>query len=114
MVWVGGFTGGFHWGKRMVRALLLVVVCVSSIALAGLAVSADSISEKARKLHFSSIVADTHDDTTQRLLDGKFDLGERSATGSIHIPPMPQGTLTTIFLSICIPTNITAPEALTR
>jgi len=36
-----------------------------------LAVSADSISEKARKLHFSTIVVDTHDDTTQRFLDGQ-------------------------------------------
>src|SRR6266478_5938989 len=98
----------------MVRALLLVVVCVSSIALAGLAVSADSISEKARKLHFSSIVADTHDDTTQRLLDGKFDLGERSATGSIDIPRMREGNLSAIFFSIWIPSKITGPEAVNR
>jgi len=27
---------------------------------------ADEIAERARKLHFSSIVLDTHDDTTQR------------------------------------------------
>src|SRR6266481_3004414 len=95
----------------MVRALLLVVVCVSSIALAGLAVSADSISEKARKLHFSSIVADTHDDTTQRLLDGKFDLGERSSTGSIDIPRMREGNLSAIFFSIWIPSKVTGAEA---
>src|SRR6266446_5059789 len=98
----------------MVRALLLVVVCVSSIALAGLAVSADSISEKARNLHFSSIVADTHDDTTQRLLDGKFDLGERSATGSIDIPRMREGNLSAIFFSIWIPSKVTGPEAVNR
>jgi membrane dipeptidase len=98
----------------MVRALLLVSVCVSSVCLIGLAVSADSISEKARKLHFSSIVVDTHDDTTQRFLDGKFDLGARSSAGSIDIPRMREGNLSAIFFSIWIPSKITGPEAVNR
>src|SRR5712691_4076280 len=95
----------------MVRAVSLVVVCVSSVCLVGLAVSADSISERARKLHFSSIVVDTHDDTTQRFLDGKFDLGTRSSAGSIDIPRMRQGNLSAIFFSIWIPSKVTGPEA---
>jgi len=98
----------------MVRALLLVVVCVSAVGVAGLAVSADSMSEKARKLHFSSIVLDTHDDTTQRFLDGKFDLGVRSGSGSIDIPRMKEGGLGAIFFSIWIPSKITGPEAVNR
>jgi membrane dipeptidase len=98
----------------MVRALLLAVVCVSSVWLAGLAVSADSLTEKARKLHFSSIVVDTHDDTTQRFLDGKFDLGVRGASGSIDIPRMKEGGLGAIFFSIWIPSKITGPEAVDR
>src|SRR5216684_5977165 len=98
----------------MVRALLLVGVCVCSVCLVGLAVSADSISEKARKLHFSSIVVDTHDDTTQRFLDGKFDLGVRSDTGSIDIPRMREGGLGAIFFSIWIPSKVTGPEAVNR
>jgi len=98
----------------MVRALLLAVVGVSSVWLAGLAVFADSLSEKARKLHFSSIVVDTHDDTTQRFLDGKFDLGVRSASGSIDIPRMKEGGLGAIFFSIWIPSKITGPEAVDR
>jgi membrane dipeptidase len=98
----------------MVRAVLLVAACVSTVCLIGLAVSADSISEKARKLHFSSIVVDTHDDTTQRFLDGKFDLGVRSAAGSIDIPRMREGNLSAIFFSIWIPSKITGPEAVNR
>ena len=98
----------------MVRALLLVVVCVTSVCLMGLAISADSISERARKLHFSSIVVDTHDDTTQRLLDGKFDLGTRSATGSIDIPRMREGNLSAIFFSIWMSSKVTGPEAVDR
>src|SRR5947209_9011773 len=98
----------------MVRAVLLVVMCASSACLVGFAVSGDSISERARKLHFSSIVVDTHDDTTQRFLDGKFDLGTRSATGSIDIPRMREGGLGAIFFSIWMPSKITGPEAVDR
>jgi membrane dipeptidase len=98
----------------MVRALLLAAVCVCSVCLAVLAGSADSISEKARKLHFSSIVVDTHDDTTQRFLDGKFDLGARSDKGSIDIPRMKEGGLGAIFFSIWIPSKVTGPEAVNR
>jgi len=98
----------------MVRVELLAVLWVSALSLVGLAVSADSISEKARKLHFSSIVVDTHDDTTQRFLDGKFDLGVRSAAGSIDIPRMREGNLSAIFFSIWMPSKITGPEAVNR
>src|SRR5260370_24921679 len=80
----------------------------------GLAMAADTISEKARKLHVSSIVVDTHDDPTQRLRDGKFDLGTRSAIGSIDIPRMREGNLSAIFFSIWIPSKITGFDAVNR
>src|SRR6266446_7369136 len=98
----------------MFRTLLLAAVCVSSVGLMGLAMAADTISEKARKLHFSSIVVDTHDDTTQRLLDGNFDLTARNADGSIDIPRMRDGNLSAIFFSIWIPSKVTGPEAVKR
>jgi membrane dipeptidase len=78
------------------------------------AVSSDTISERAKKLHFSSIVVDTHDDTTQRLLDDKFDLGVRHSDGSIDIPRMREGNLTAIFFSIWMSGKITGPEAVKR
>lgn len=84
-------------------------------AIAGLAMSAgpraDDISTRARKVHFAAIVVDTHDDTTQRFLDGDFDLGARSSSGSIDIPRMKEGGLGAIFFSIWIPSKITGPEA---
>jgi membrane dipeptidase len=104
----------FELGKSMVRALLLIAMCVSSVCIVGFAVSGDSVSERARKLHFSSIVVDTHDDTTQRFLDGKFDLGVRSLTGSIDIPRMKEGGLGAIFFSIWIASKITGSEAVDR
>jgi len=72
------------------------------------------MSARAKKLHFSSLVVDTHDDTTQRFLDGKFDLGVRSDTGSIDIPRMKEGGLGAVFFAIWIPSKITGPEAVNR
>src|SRR5246500_870419 len=97
-----------HWPIRRIAA----IAACGSLFVMGLA--ADSISEKAKKLHFSSIVVDTHDDTTQRLLDPKFDLGVRHADGSIDIPRMRDGGLDAIFFSIWIPTKITGREAVSR
>jgi len=90
-------------GLFFLAGLLLVVT-----------MKADGISERARKLHFSSIVVDTHDDTTQRFLDSKFDLGPRDASGSIDIPRMKEGNLGAIFFSIWIPSKISGPEAIKR
>ena len=98
----------------MLRTLLTAGLCVSAGAFLAAAVTADGISARAKKLHFSSIVVDTHDDTTQRFLDGKFDLGKRDALGSIDIPRMKEGGLGAIFFSIWIPSKVTGPEAVHR
>ena len=87
---------------------------ITAGALLAAGVTADDISARAKKLHFSSIVVDTHDDTTQRFLDGKFDLGPRDARGSIDIPRMREGNLSAIFFSIWMPSKITGPEAVDR
>jgi membrane dipeptidase len=76
-----------------------------------LSTAADSVSDQAKKLHFSSIVIDTHDDTTQRLLDPHFDLGARHSDGNIDIPRMRDGGLSAIFFSIWISGKILGPEA---
>src|SRR5437899_154270 len=89
----------------------LATSCLVAGALMTATPRADDISARARKLHFSSIVVDTHDDTTQRFMDGDFDLGARSASGSIDIPRMKEGGLGAIFFSIWIPSKITGPEA---
>ncbi len=71
----------------------------------------ETIAPRARALHFSSIVIDTHDDTTQRLLDPSFDLGARHTEGGIDIPRMQEGGLKALFFSIWIPGTITGPDA---
>jgi len=98
----------------MLRTIIaaVAVLCVADGVFMSATPKADEISARARKLHFASIVVDTHDDTTQRFLDGDFDLGARSASGSIDIPRMKEGGLGAIFFSIWIPSKITGPEAI--
>lgn len=72
------------------------------------------ISAAARALHFSSIVIDTHDDTTQRLLDPHFNLDARHSDGNIDIPRMKAGGLDGIFFSIYMPGTITGPTAVQK
>ena len=76
--------------------------------------SQSNVSPQGRELHFQSIVVDTHDDTTQRLLDPKFDFGVRHTDGSVDIPRMRAGGLSAIFFSIWIPGTVTGPTAVQR
>jgi membrane dipeptidase len=106
----------FHGETRieMPRIFLATALSVSAGCFLAVAVKSGDISARARKLHFSSLVVDTHDDTTQRFLDGQFDLGVRNSTGSIDIPRMREGGLGAIFFSIWIPSKITGTEAVNR
>jgi membrane dipeptidase len=72
------------------------------------------ITAKARQLHFSSIVIDTHVDTTQRLIDGDFDLGARNEKGSIDIPRMKEGGVGAVFFAIWMPSKIRGTIAVQR
>jgi membrane dipeptidase len=96
------------------RIILFVGLCLAGFALLETGVSGDDLTARARTLHFSSIVVDTHADTTQRFIDGDFDLGPRNSKGSIDIPRMKEGGLAAIFLSIWIPSKITGPIAVKR
>ncbi|HEX9223085.1 MAG TPA: dipeptidase [Candidatus Acidoferrales bacterium] len=100
----------------MLRAIVLLGagVCAGAGLVSMRSAKADDISERAREIHFSSIVVDTHDDTTQRLVDEKFDLGHRDARGHIDIPRMKEGGMGAIFFSIWMPSSITGPEAVKR
>ncbi len=72
------------------------------------------ITQQAKTLQAHSIVIDTHDDTTQRLLDPAFDFGVRHSDGSVDIPRMREGGLNAIFFSIWIPGTITGQAAVDR
>lgn len=96
----------------MSQPLAAWMACLACLTPAFDAAGAEeAVPDAARKLHFDALVIDTHDDTTQRLLDPAFDLGQRHADGSIDIPRMREGGLDAIFFSIWIPGTTTGPEA---
>lgn len=95
----------------MFRSFRLLAVCLLGATLMLVSASPDSVSDQANKLTHSAIVVDTHDDTTQRLLDPHFDLGARHSDGNIDIPRMREGGLSAIFFSIWISGKILGPEA---
>ncbi len=73
----------------------------------------DEVSARARALHFSSLVFDTHADTPQRLLFEKFDLAVRDAEGCVDIPRLREGGVGAIFFALWVPVEIKG-EAATR
>ncbi|HEX4642548.1 MAG TPA: dipeptidase [Candidatus Acidoferrales bacterium] len=72
------------------------------------------ISSRARGLHFSSLVFDTHADTPQRLLFDQFDLSRRDAEGCIDIPRLREGGVGAIFFALWVPVEITGAAATRR
>ena len=98
-----------------VRAVVLCAAsCVAAATVATGIAPADDISDRAQALHFSSIVLDTHDDTTQRFFTTTFDLGKRNPDGHVDIPRMREGGMNAIFFSIWIDGRITGPQAVQK
>jgi membrane dipeptidase len=83
-------------------------------ALLAASVQADDIADRARKLHSSSLVLDTHADTPQRLLFEDFDLEHRDTQGHVDIPRMREGGLNAIFMSIWTPSAWSGPKGVER
>src|SRR6202158_863833 len=99
---------------RRIAAFFCVVACAVGGVLAVRSSSGDEIAERARKLHFSSIVLDTHDDTTQRFFSKDFDIGKRNPDGHVDIPRLREGGMNAIFFSIWIDGRIMGPPAVQK
>jgi len=88
--------------------ILLSVLCASSIQLAQ---QEDAIAQKAKKIHFSSIVLDTHIDVTPNLQREGWNFAEEHTTGAVDLPRMKKGGLSGLFFSIFMPGSVTGPTA---
>src|ERR1700683_3625990 len=100
---------------RCIRAVVLCALyCLIAATILTRAARADEISEHAHKLHFSSVVLDTHDDTTQRLFSKDYDLGKQNPDGHVDIPRMREGGMNAIFFSIWIDGRIMGAPAVQK
>jgi len=70
----------------------------------------DTVSEQARKVHFSSIVLDTHIDVTPKL-QTSWKFNEEHKEGHIDLPRMKKGGLNALFFSIYMSGTVTGPKA---
>ena len=97
---------------RALRLCASIAVGCFTLAIPSHVSLGDDIAERAHKLHFSSIVLDTHDDTTQRFFSEDFDLGKRNPDGHVDIPRMREGGMNAIFFSIWIDGRTMGPPAI--
>src|SRR5450432_1545150 len=96
---------------RRTSSLLAILLAISVAPLT----SADTVADHARQLHFSSIVLDTHADTTQLFFTKDYDFAKRNTGGShVDIPRMREGGLNALFLSIFIDASIQGPPAIQK
>jgi membrane dipeptidase len=87
---------------RRASRLSPLCLCLAFSFLPAGSGSREDVVERARKLHFSSLVLDTHDDTTQRFFSKSYDLGKRNPAGHVDIPRMREGGMDAIFFSIWV------------
>ena len=99
---------------RSIRTLSCFVICFTATLFFSSIGRGDDIAEHARKLHFSSVVLDTHDDTTQRFFSKSYDLGKRNPEGHVDIPRMREGGMNAIFFSIWIDGRTMGPPAVQK
>src|ERR1044072_8774063 len=91
--------------------VLVIALLLSTISNATLsAQQKEALSEKARKLHFSSIVLDTHIDVTPKL-QTNWKFAEEHKEGHIDLPRMKRGGLNGLFFSIYMSGTVTGPKA---
>jgi membrane dipeptidase len=93
---------------------LVFAFAVLTPALAQL--SSDSISQRARAIHESAIVVDTHADTPQRFLDENYDMGNTDVAdpGHISLKKVAAGGLGAEFFSIWVDPRTTPPSDYVR
>jgi membrane dipeptidase len=91
--------------QPMTIKTLLVALSLCSLALAQTpSQPVDAVSTKARAIHESAVVVDTHADTPQRFLDEGFDIGSTDPNdkGHISLDKAKHGNLGAEFFSIWV------------
>jgi len=92
----------------MIAPYLLLPLLSGCLVASSFSQSApDAVSAKARQIHNSAIIVDTHADTPQRFLDEKFDIGNTDPKdrGHISLDKARAGNLGAEFFSIWVEPN---------
>lgn len=86
--------------RKFVVVLLVSLSCLCALAQTDIA----TISPRARRIHNSAIVIDTHADTPQRFVDENFDIGTVTpiSEGNVDLQKAREGNLGAEFFSIWV------------
>ena len=90
-----------------IGAIAIVLIPMVSLTKT---INRDAIADQARKVHFSSIVIDTHIDVTPKL-QTNWKFTEEHKEGHIDLPRMKKGGLNALFFSIYMSGTVTGPKA---
>src|SRR4029079_10318800 len=97
-------------GKRTILFIGLIASFSAPVGSFSSPTNEDSMTERARKVHFSSIVLDTHIDVTPKLQTSwKFDAEHKD--GHLDLARMRKGGLNGLFFSIYMAGTVTGPKA---
>jgi membrane dipeptidase len=92
----------FRWGR--------VALAVAVLASYGFAQNLD----EARRIQSHVLGIDTHNDTMQRVLIEKADIGQRLSDGTIDIPRLQEGGIHVPFFALWVPSYYHGSEAVRR
>ncbi len=92
-------------------SMFLTLILSLALTVTLVAQRGDEIQQRARQLHFSSLVLDTHIDVTPKLQQPDWNFAEEHATGHIDLPRMKKGGLNGLFFSIYMSGRVTGPKA---
>lgn len=95
--------------NRWNLVLALAAMAAASVWLA-VGVGGDD-DARGRRLHFSSLVLDTHIDTPLQMKDPNWDFGQENDLGHVDLPRLKRGGLDGAFFSIYMPGTVTGPKA---
>jgi membrane dipeptidase len=94
----------------LIASVFVVPFLLIPVASRSNSMNKDSVSEQARRAHFSSIVLDTHIDVTPKLQTA-WKFTEEHTDGHIDLPRMKKGGLNALFFSIYMSGTVTGPKA---
>jgi membrane dipeptidase len=90
----------------------LIGFCFFLVGSASLMAQKDgATASRAHKVHFSSIVLDTHVDVTPNLQKPDWKFTDEHNAGHVDLPRMKRGGLNALFFSIWMPGTVTGPKA---
>src|SRR5512135_238503 len=85
------------------RLITLTVLLLAGVAVFAQDPNNPTITPKARALHESAIIVDTHADTPQRFLRENYDIAADAKDGHIDLPKIRKGNVGAEFFAVWVP-----------